>query len=307
MRKRWSSDGVRVRWAAVAVAISLLAPSAAEAEDLELELAVAKSRLLVCEPLVALVTLKGTRPVLGDGSEVVYLVDRGSGFVPFQRPIFVSEWHDARKPQSLPPSGRLIETVLSYDGGTRDCVLPSAGRFRLVAEYREKGLPTVRSNVLKLKVQAPTGDEAEAFADLTRYGRVAFYVGDLAVFPLEIAGRHPASVYVQHGRLAALTERIRLLFAGQDPEEPGAHPAGKDRKALAAFARPRKARLLPQALDIVKTSGQFRPRALLLLASVQEAADDLAGARATYERIVRDHPGRSAAEEAREELEGDEE
>ena len=291
-----------------------LIPAAAQPAELELSLDVSKSELLVAEPLLAIATLKGTRPVLGQGSQVGVLVDTGAGFVPFKPPSFGVSCGEGATAQVPPPEGRLIEFFLAHNAATGDWVFPSPGRYRLVAEYREPGLAAVRSSIVTVKVQAPTGDEAAVFSDIARLGRLALEVDWNTLPPsaprpdlLAIALRYPASVYLQHVRLLALKDRIwGFSWRGQDPDGPDV-AAGSDRKAIAAFARPRVVRLLPDLHELVGTAGQFEPEALDLLAGVQEDAGDVDGARATYERIVRDYPNRYVTQQAREALEEDDE
>jgi hypothetical protein len=288
--------------------------AAAEPAELELSLDVSKSELLVAEPLLAIATLKGTRPVLGQGSQVVVLVDTGAGFGLFKPPSFgvtCGEGPTARVP---PPEGQRIELFLSHNAVSGHWVFPSPGRHRLVAEYREPGLAPVRSSIVTVEVQAPTGDEAAAFSDIARLGRLALVVDWNTLPPtpprpdlLAIARRHPASVYLQHVRLLALKDRIwGFSWRGQDPDGPDV-AAGSDRRAIEAFARPRVVRLLPDLHELVGTAGQFEPEALDLLAGVQEDAGDVDGARATHQRIVRDYPNRYVTQHAREAVEEDDE
>jgi hypothetical protein len=305
-----STGQVRSWLAAAACAVFLLAPSAMVAADLEVGLAAAKTEVLVGEPLIAIVTLKGTRPVMIDSDltneqgRLVLLVDRGGGFVPYHPPVFAYVQREALQPQPLPPSGLVVEYLLSYDKGISDWVLPSPGQYRLVAEYREPGLAAVRSPIVTVKVHAPTGDEAAVLAEVARLDRTTLAAEGTKPALLEIAQRYPTSVYLQHARLSALEERISSLWDGHDPEDAGAE-SGNDRKAIEAFARERIARLVPDLHDLAGAAGQFAPQALHALAGVQEAAGDFAGARATNERIVREYPNRSVAALARDAL-GDE-
>jgi hypothetical protein len=310
----------------LAIAFAATGVDSAQAQGpFQLQLETAKPRYLVGEPVVVVVTQRGTATIHDEGwvglgaatSPLRILVDRGAGFARFQRRVLYP-LGERTSVRTVVPDLRRQEFVLSFDDAIGDVVFPAAGSARIVVEYRDETLGTVRSNVAVVDVAAPDGAESLAYQRLRALPERGqqFYLDLTAADDApqlsdaasqQLIAAAGGSVYVQGARVRSLAFRVGHP---SDRFDPGnlANPAPIDRGERRRLARQRRAALVNEAEALLAdlTGGQFEPDALAVLAATYEANDQDALARQTWQRIVDGFPRRAASDEARQALEPDE-
>jgi hypothetical protein len=284
------------------------------------ELRTLKKTYLAGEPVVVLLTIRGSADLFLEwsaeelaeaGSPFRFLVDRGRGFTRYRtRKVYTYTLDSDRVRRG---DGECLERILSYDDATKDWLFPAPGSVQLMAEYEDPAIGLVRSAPVELEIVAPTGDE-KVVHDLLRdtYGPtflaglelsdVRFYTAAAA----SLVQRYPRSVYLQAARVMDLDYRVSHISDRLDPQD-RTSPPPKDRALREQLTRERRAAFLPEAEGLAHDleGGQFAPGALLTLAHLYQSTGDEARARDLFPRIATEFPDRAAGREALKEI-GDE-
>ena len=324
-----SSQGTRwaVRCAAIVVSSTIGAADvcAVPSTPVSFELRTVKSEYLVGEPVVTMLTQRGSAEMYNEGwvdlwrdnTHLRILVNRGQGFTRFLR----KRWHSGSDGSSgmkvEMEDGIRAEYVLSYDNSIGDWLFPSPGRVQIVVEYEDEDLGLIRSNVVDLNIVAPEGDEKvvhDAFRAHPDGGAAflwALNVMDGGVdlrreWEQRLIEAHPRSVYLQGARVRDLEYRLSRVSERIDPSDPTSR-APTDRVERERLVSERQAQFLVEAEVLADDlrGGQFEPDALLLVANLHGVAGNDARAREIYARIVQEFPDRAAAVRARERSEGE--
>jgi len=266
--------------------------------------------LLLGEPLILSVNVRADVPVvvptdlMSPGLPFRVLIDRGSGFLPYVE--YVLSPAPEHEELGRVPAGITRELLLGYDAATRDWTFRAPGTYRLVVEYQQPTGAPVRSNVVTLTVQAPTGADKEVHDALLQVGPqlvVPHESGPLEPWIQSLVRDSPRSAYLQGRRMRDLESRMYDIGNGYEPGHipqagtPDYPPPGPDMRPETVRARAQS--LLPLAVELGEIPGPFQPDALLKLGELYCMNGEVERGREVFERIAREFPDREAARKAR--------
>jgi hypothetical protein len=179
--------------------------------------------------------------------------------------------------------------------------------YRLVVEYQPpQPAGAVRSNIVTVTVQAPTGAEQAVYNQLRQMGPglvVAHEAEFLGPSLDPLVQQYPGSAYLQERRLRDLEARMADVRSGYEPGHvaeagtPDYPPPGPDNRPDTMVARAHD--LLSVALDLSAIPGPFQPDALLQLGHLYYTAGEPDRGLEVLEGIIREFPDREAASMAR--------
>lgn len=291
--------------------LTVLSGVAAAQPTGEVSLDIPKNSVLVGEPVVVVIRFTEGIPVPVDrhlvwaDAALKVFVDSGSGPRQHLEKAWVSGWKATKKSGPTTSKGLTIEYVLSYDAKREEWPFPSPGVYKLHAAY-ELGSTMLVSAQATLTVSAPTPVERPVHDLLRLAGPLILSVHQperLEGRAAEIAGQYPTSVYVQEMILNDLQSRVAEIFNGFDPAAPENPDEASPVPDVRAETIKRRAETLMQRAEIAaEVPSALQPDALMLLAGIQAMAGRAAESEQTYRRVVRDFPGRLAAELAREDV-----
>ena len=200
--------------AAGLVLLGTVPPAVAQDADLRLELSSLKASYLVAEPVVLRMRLtnasslriQSVSPELGVETQLtsLYIAAPGGEFELYD-PGFVEE--PSRPLRELGPGDSLAhDQQVIFHWPAKDFAFPAAGAYRVKAVFHGFGLrPDVESNVVEIRITAPSGADADALR-LFRRQEVALLAMSVdespqAVQSLEtLMTRHGGSVYADYAQ-----------------------------------------------------------------------------------------------------------
>lgn len=261
----------------------------------------ASTEILVAEPLVVTVTFEGVSALYvddlsKDNDHLRVLIDRGTGYLPYEPLPFGSRWLESRK-MPIKDGRGTFDYTLTYDKRRSDWTFGAPGTYRLVVEYRDNEVGTVRSNVVAVTATAPSGDDKAVHDALRRLDPSLLAVPDPVPLDARIATlveEYPSSVYLQRARVNDLL--YRLLQANEADLRAGV-PL-ETHKAREDVRRKKRLELLSLARELSEIPSQFRPDALKFFADLQGDAGDLDGRKETLKTLGRDFASRPAGRAA---------